>query len=121
MLIKESQINIIDNSNFKVGRCIHIFGGSQTKVAGVGSFILVSVRSNLKKKKLRTKVYLAVIAAVCFNIRRQSGNFIRFEKNTILLFSDKENLLGTKLFGAVNFDLRKHSLLRVPLLGRSVI
>jgi len=121
MVIKESKLLVVDNSNFKSGRCIHIFGGSKNKVASVGDFVLVSVKNNLKKKKLRTKMYLGVVSSVKFNIRRNSGNFIRFDTNTMLLFSDKENLLGTKLFGPVDFVLRKHSLLRVPLLGRHVV
>lgn len=121
MINKESKIKIIDNSNISFGRCIHIFGGFKNKSATVGDFILVSVKNNLKKKKLRVKMYLAVVAAVKVNKRRFSGNFIKFDASSILLFADKENLLGNKLLEPVNGDLRKQKLLRVPLLSRHAV
>jgi len=121
MLIKESYVEIGDNSNLSGGRCVHVFGGSGKKYATVGDFVLVSVKNTLKKKALRTKLYLAVLASVRRNHFRKSGNFIKFDENKILLFADKENLLGSKIIAPVSSELRALKLLRVPLLSRCLV
>ena len=121
MVQVESNLVVIDNSNIFNGRCVHIFGGFKHKYATVGDFILVSVKDKLKKKKLRVKLYLGIVVSVNVNKRRVSGNFIKFDNNRILLFSDKENLLGTKVLEPVSISLRKHKLMRVPLLSRHFI
>jgi ribosomal protein L14 len=121
MINVESRLVIVDNTKIHDGRCVHIFGGFKHKYAKVGNFILVSVKNKLENKKTRIKLYLAVITATRFNLRRSSGNYIKFDKNRIILFVDKENLLGTKILEPVNNEIRRHKLLKVPLLSRNVI
>ena len=127
-LFTNDEINIFKYSGLKNIQIIKILSLVSFLIGIFAITIFYSFSSNLQHHYIQIKnqygedkIYLAVISGVCFNIRRQSGNFIKFDQNSMLLFSDKENLLSTKVFGAVNFDLRKHSLLMVPLLSRSVV
>jgi len=63
MLIKESNLKVVDNSGAKLARCIKIAG--KKKVAGVGDIILVTLRNFFNRKKVKKRaLYLGLIVAV---------------------------------------------------------
>lgn len=125
MVINETLLNVKDNSSIKVVKCIKILGGSKRKVAGLGEIII----SSIKKRKfvnslVNSKVYPSLIVGLKKKTRRKNGTYIKFDVNNALVLSNKDNnLIGTRIFTPVIYELRKNKekFLKVLSLSRKVV
>ena len=94
-----------------------MYGGSNKKFSSLGDFILVSVK---KKKKFthKGKVFLCVITSVNRNIRRLSGHYLNFSKNSVLVLSSKDSMLADKLKSPIALEIRKVEAFRIDIFNR---
>ena len=45
-------------------------------------------------------------------INRQTGNYLNFDLNEVILFNEKNEILNTRVFGLMPLELRKKKFLR---------
>jgi large subunit ribosomal protein L14 len=96
MIQKGSIVFISDNSGARLVKCIHVY---KKKVATIGDYILVSIKTyNPEKKIKKGELHLALM------IRTKKeffyGNtFFSFSDNAAVLMNKKLLPLGSRLFG----------------------
>lgn len=121
MIQQETELEVADNSGAKVVKCIKVIGGTRRRYATVGDVIICSVReadpdSNVKKGDVKR----AVIVRTKRKIKRTEGA-IGFDHNCAVLIDDKNNPVGTRIFGPVANELRKKGFLKIISLAKEVV
>lgn len=94
-------LKVADNSGAELVRCIGFVG--KHMCAGVGDVITISaikVKSSaaLVKKKAVMKALIVRANGVCFH---RIGFGVNFMENAVVLLNDKNELIGTRVFGNV--------------------
>lgn len=108
-----------DNSGVRYVRCICIPGVTKFNQVRLGDFIVVAVNKGQYKKKFSYK-------KICFGLvltrkiinKRQAGYSVRFNKNRVLLFSNKEKAIGNKLYGFITLECKYFIFNRLVVLAR---
>lgn len=108
MIQKESKLFVADNSGAKFVRCVRVF----KKLFGkLGDFVLVTLQVFNKDKKLvKKKKYIGLLISIVKWKCRPNGINIRFTKNRIILFFEKDKFAGTRIYGPLCKEIRNKSL-----------
>jgi large subunit ribosomal protein L14 len=111
MIFKKSKLVVVDNSGAKIAKCINIV--KRFKFASVCNLILVTLDKFIKgKRKVKKKlIYLGVLVATKYWSRRKDGFSIKFYQNKILIFNLQFKFLGTRIYGLINKDFKKKTLI----------
>jgi large subunit ribosomal protein L14 len=108
MIQQESFLVAADNSGAKLVQVIQVKGSTQRRYAGVGDMIKVTVKDAIPRGKVKKgEVHDAVVVRTRFPIRRADGSAIRFDTNAAVLLTNKQEPLGTRIFGPVTRELRE--------------
>jgi large subunit ribosomal protein L14 len=118
MIVIGTFLKVTDNSGARFAQCIKVYGSNNMRFAKAGAIILVTIKRaipkekqinkiNKRKKIIKGSIYRAVIVRTRRQIRRDNGDSISFKDNAVVLLKDKENLLCTRVFGPVSFELRR--------------
>ncbi|MCG8376405.1 MAG: 50S ribosomal protein L14 [Chlorobiales bacterium] len=122
MIQKETNLVVADNSGAKKVRCIHVFGGTGRRYAGLGDQIMVTVKAavpgGVVKKKEVTK---AVVVRCAKEQRRKDGSYIRFDENAVVLLNAQDEPRGTRIFGPVARELRDRKYMKIVSLAPEVL
>jgi len=116
-------LEVADNSGAKRVSCIRLKGGSTAgRYARLGDVVTCAVKeaapqSNVKKGK----VVKAVIVRTVKETRRRDGSYIRFDQNAAVLVDDKNEPVGTRVFGPVARELRERKFMKIVSLAPEVI
>lgn len=104
MVQKESKLFIADNSGARYVRCIKVF----KKLFGkLGDFVLVTLLVFNKDKKLvKKKKYIGLLISISSWKCRPNGIWIKFSKNRIILFFEKDKFAGTRIYGPLCREIR---------------
>lgn len=107
MILKGSYLTVSDNSGAKKVQCIHVLRNSHRRYARIGDTVLVSAKKVKHAKKIvKKKIYRALIISTAKGFRRPKGSTIRFRTNRILLLSDQNKFLGTRVDGPICREIR---------------
>jgi large subunit ribosomal protein L14 len=107
MILKGSYLTVSDNSGAKKVQCIHVLRNSRRRYARIGDTVLVSAKKVKHAKKIvKKKIYRALIISTAKGFRRPKGRTIRFRTNRILLLSDQNKFLGTRVDGPICREIR---------------
>ena len=122
MIQQESRLKVADNSGAKEVLCIRVLGGTRKRYASIGDRIVVTVKTanpagNLKKGT----VSKAVVVRTKKEIRRRDGSYIRFEDNAAVLLNEKNEPIGTRVFGPVGRELREKEFMTLVSLAPEVL
>jgi large subunit ribosomal protein L14 len=122
MIQQESRLKVADNSGAKEVLCIRVLGGTRKRYASIGDKIVVTVKTanpagNLKKGT----VSKAVVVRTKKEIRRKDGSYIRFEDNAAVLLNEKNEPIGTRVFGPVGRELREKEFMKLVSLAPEVL
>ncbi|MCU0318042.1 MAG: 50S ribosomal protein L14 [Amoebophilaceae bacterium] len=122
MIQQESRLKVADNSGAKEVLCIRVLGGTLKRYASIGDRIVVTVKAaspsgNLKKGA----VSKAVVVRTKKEVRRRDGSYIRFEDNAAVLLNDKNEPIGTRVFGPVGRELREKEFMKIVSLAPEVL
>ncbi len=92
MIQQETCLEVADNSGAKRVQCIKVLGGSKRKFASVGDIIVVAIQDAIPRGRVKKgDVHKAVIVRTRFDVRRDDGSIIRFDRNAaVLINKDKE-------------------------------
>lgn len=111
MIQKGSYLNVIDNSGVKQIACIHVFGGYRKRYAKSGDLIMASIKSIKYKQNIKLKkgdvVRAVVVKTKVFSfLKKEIKTPIKFFENGAIILSNKNKLIGTRIFGGVNKQFR---------------
>ena len=122
MIQTESRLEVADNTGAKSVQCIKVLGGSKRKYATIGDTIVVSVKEAIPKGRVKKgQVMKAVIVRVAKGVRRPDGSLIRFDANAAVLLNNKQEPIGTRIFGPVTRELRSEKFMKIVSLAPEVL
>ena len=123
MIQVQTKLKINDNSGIKIGQCIKIY---KRKIGKIGDKILISakkLRLNQKKKiKIRKgDLFKALIVHTKYHKKSTVGNMIKFDKNCIIILSNQNKPLGTRIFGPITSEFRKQKNFKILSLSSNIL
>lgn len=122
MIQMQTTLDVADNSGARRVQCIKVLGGSKRKYASLGDVIVVSVKEASPNGKVKKgEVAKAVVVRTSKEIRRADGTYIRFDTNAAVLLDDKNEPVGTRIFGPVARELRGRQYMKIVALAPEVL
>ena len=119
MISMLTKLKVCDNSGVKYVKCFKVY---KTFTGTVGSLAYVSIKESKNKNKYKKgDVVKGVIVRNKKSISRNTGNFLSFDSNYIVLIDLKYDIIGTRVFGPLPFELRKKGQLKLLSLGSSIV
>lgn len=122
MIQTQSMLDVADNSGARRVMCIKVLGGSHRRYAGIGDIIKVTVKEAIPRGKVkRGQVMTAVVVRTKHGVRRTDGSIIRFDGNAAVLLNNKQEPIGTRIFGPVTRELRTEKFMKIVSLAPEVL
>ena len=122
MIQMRTLLNAADNSGARSLMCIKVLGGSKRRYAGIGDIIKVTVKDAIPRGKVKKgEVYDAVVVRTRSGVRRPDGSLIRFDGNAAVLLNNKQEPIGTRIFGPVTRELRSEKFMKIVSLAPEVL
>ena len=110
------------NSGARRVMCIKVLGGSHRRYAGIGDIIKVTVKEAIPRGKVKKgQVMTAVVVRTRHGVRRADGSIIRFDGNAAVLLNNKQEPIGTRIFGPVTRELRTEKFMKIVSLAPEVL
>ena len=115
MIYTSTILNVCDNSNITCVKCFKII---KQVSGGIGSLVYISIKTYKSKVKLqKLTIAKGIIVRTKKNISRKIGSYVVFSSNDIVLLNEKNEPLGTRIFGPLPLELRKKNCLKLLSLG----
>ena len=122
MIQTQSMLDVADNSGARRVMCIKVLGGSHRRYAGIGDIIKVTVKEAIPRGKVKKgQVLNAVIVRTRHGVRRTDGSLIRFDGNAAVLLNNRNEPIGTRIFGPVTRELRNEQFMKIVSLAPEVL
>ncbi|MGP1939162.1 MAG: 50S ribosomal protein L14 [Arsenophonus sp. ET-DL9-MAG3] len=123
MIQEQTILSVADNSGARRVMCIKVLGGSRRRYANIGNIIKISVKEAIPRGKVKKgDVLKAVVVRTKKGVRRPDGSVIRFDCNACVLLNDtSEQVIGTRIFGAVTRELRIEKFMKIISLASEVL
>ena len=122
MIQTQSMLDVADNSGARRVMCIKVLGGSHRRYAGIGDIIKVTVKEAIPRGKVKKgQVMTAVVVRTRHGVRRADGSIIRFDGNAAVLLNNKQEPIGTRIFGPVTRELRTGKVMKIVSLAPEVL
>ncbi|MEE8418896.1 MAG: 50S ribosomal protein L14 [Dehalococcoidales bacterium] len=122
MIQTNTRLKVADNTGARQIMCIGILGGTGKKYARVGDVIVASVKRAIPGGSVKKgEVVRAVIVRTAQSYRRPDGSSIRFDENAAVILTDKNNPMGTRIFGPVAREMREKNFTKIISLAPEVL
>ncbi|MBF0236195.1 MAG: 50S ribosomal protein L14 [SAR324 cluster bacterium] len=122
MIQVQTSLEVADNSGAKRLMCIKVLGGSKRRYASIGDIVVASVKEAAPDSKVKSgTVVKAVIVRTRKEIRRKDGSYIKFDKNAAVIVDNKQEPVGTRIFGPVARELRAKKFMKILSLAPEVL
>ena len=122
MIQMQTSLAVADNSGAKRVVMIMPIGGSTSKIARLGDKIKVTVKEAIPRGKVKKgQVMTAVVVRTRHGVRRADGSIIRFDGNAAVLLNNKQEPIGTRIFGPVTRELRTEKFMKIVSLAPEVL
>lgn len=114
-----SKILVSDNSGAKLLKCIGILSKNNNMFNACIGDIIICVVKLVSSKKSKVKVSDIVKAILireksCFHYK--DGFYIKFKENSAVLIDNRNNLLGTRIFGLVSRYFKDKNFIKLSFL-----
>lgn len=107
MIFPETKLTVADNSGAKYAKCIQILNRQNYNVGSVGSIILVRVIKKNHSKKIKKKIlYFGLVIMIKQYQIRKDGSFVKFTDNRILLFSNVQKIIGSRVYSPIMLEVK---------------
>src|SRR5690606_24091951 len=101
---------------------IKVLGGTNKKYANVGDIVVCSVKSAIPGGVVKKgEIVKAVIVRTKKGIKREDGNYIKFDDNAAVILRDDNTPVGTRIFGPVTRELRRKNFMKIISLAPEVL
>lgn len=122
MIQMQTMLRVADNTGAKMVMCIKVLGGSGKCIGKVGSRLVVTVKDAIPFGKVkRGDVLKAVVVRTKKIIRRTDGSIIRFDDNAVVLITDQDQLIGTRVFGPIAREIKYSKYTKITSLALEVL
>jgi large subunit ribosomal protein L14 len=126
MIQSQTIFRVSDNSGAKKVKCIKVLGGFRKKTAQVGDLIVVSIQNikQHKKKKIKVRegeVCRALIIRAKSKIFRNNFSRFVFRENSVVVMTNKNKPIATRVLGPVAKEIRHSKFLKVASLSSGFI
>ena len=122
MIQVQTELNVADNTGARIVECIKVLGGSKRRTASVGDKIVVSVKEAIPNGKVKKgSVHKAVVVRTKYSVLRNDGSKVRFDNNAAVIIDEKDEPLGTRIFGPVTKELRAKGQTKIISLAPEVL
>ncbi len=122
MIQTESRLKVADNSGARELLVIKVLGGTNKKYANVGDIVVCSVKSAIPGGVVKKgEIVKAVIVRTKYGIKREDGNYIKFDDNAAVILRDDNTPVGTRIFGPVTRELRRKNFMKIISLAPEVL
>lgn len=122
MIQMQTTLDVADNSGAKKIMCIKVLGGSHRRYAFVGDVIIASVRDSLPGSQVKSgEVVKAVVVRTRKEVRRKDGSYIKFDQNAAVIIDNKQEPVGSRVFGPVARELRSGKFTKILSLAPEVV
>jgi large subunit ribosomal protein L14 len=122
MIQVQTRLDVADNSGAKQIQCIKVLGGAKRRSASVGDIIVVSIKEAIPRGRVKKgEVKKAVVVRTSYDVQREDGSTIRFDKNAAVLIGNNGEPVGTRIFGPVMRELRSKRYMKIISLAPEVL
>ena len=122
MIQVQTELNVADNTGARIVECIKVLGGSKRRTASVGDKIVVSVKDAIPNGKVKKgSVHRAVVVRTKYSVLRNDGSKVKFDNNAAVIIDEKDEPLGTRIFGPVTKELRAKGQTKIISLAPEVL
>ena len=122
MVQQQTCLKVADNTGAKEIMCIRVLGGSGRRYANIGDVIVASVKKAAPGGVVKKgEVVKAVVVRTVKGVRREDGNYIRFEETAAVIIREDKNPRGTRIFGPVARELREKDYMKILSLAPEVL
>ena len=122
MIQVQTELSVADNSGARRVECIKVLGGSKRRYASIGDSIVVSVKDAIPDGKVKKgSVHRAVVVRTKYSIFRNDGSSVKFDNNAAVLTDEKNEPIGTRIFGPVTRELRLKGQAKIISLAPEVL
>jgi len=119
MILMLTKLEVSDNSGVKYVSCLKIYRKFFGEIGSFISVIIKEKKSNCKYKK--GNILNGIIVRTRNKLNRETGNFLFFDSNDVILVDSKNDLIGTRIFGPLPIELRRKNCLKLLSLSSSII
>jgi len=122
MIQVQTELTVADNTGAKRVECIKVLGGSKRRYASIGDNIVVAVKDAISSGKVKKgSVQKAVVVRTKYPIKRIDGSTLKFDSNAAVLIDEKNEPIGTRIFGPVTRELRAKGQTKIISLAPEVL
>ena len=122
MIQMQTYLKVADNTGAKELMCIRVLGGTRRRYANIGDVVVASVKKATPGGVVKKgDVVKAVIVRSAKGLRREDGNYIRFDENAAVIIKEDKNPKGTRIFGPVARELRDKDYMKILSLAPEVL
>ena len=122
MIQMQTYLKVADNSGAKELMCIRVLGGTRRKYANIGDVIVCAVKEATPGGVVKKgEVVKAVIVRTTKGVRRDDGQYIRFDENAAVIIREDKTPRGTRIFGPVARELREKDYMKILSLAPEVL
>ncbi len=122
MIQQESRLKVADNTGAKEILCIRVLGGTGRRYANIGDVIVATVKKATPNGTVKKgEVVKAVVVRTKKGVRRDDGQYIRFDENAAVIIKDDKTPRGTRIFGPVARELRDKDFMKILSLAPEVL
>jgi large subunit ribosomal protein L14 len=122
MIQNETRCKVADNSGAKEVLVIRCLGGSRRRYANIGDVVVCTVKEASTGGQVKKgEVVKAVVVRTVRGVRRDSGTYIKFDDNAVVIIKDDNTPRGTRIFGPVARELRDKDYMKIVSLAPEVL
>lgn len=122
MIQNETRCKVADNSGAKEVLVIRCLGGSRRRYANIGDVVVCTVKEASSGGQVKKgEVVKAVVVRTVRGVRRDSGTYIKFDDNAVVIIKDDNTPRGTRIFGPVARELRDKDYMKIVSLAPEVL
>jgi large subunit ribosomal protein L14 len=122
MIQNETRCKVADNSGAKEVLVIRCLGGSRRRYANIGDVVVCTVKEASTGGQVKKgDVVKAVVVRTVRGVRRDSGTYIKFDDNAVVIIKDDNTPRGTRIFGPVARELRDKDYMKIVSLAPEVL
>ncbi|MES0278195.1 MAG: 50S ribosomal protein L14 [Dehalococcoidales bacterium] len=122
MIQPSTRLKVADNTGARQIMCIGVPGGTGKKQARIGDIIVATVKRATPEAVVKQgTVIRAVVVRTAKPYRRPDGSHIKFDENAAVILDEKNNPMGTRIFGPVARELRDKNYTKIISLAPEVL
>ncbi len=122
MIQLRTVLKVTDNSGAKEIRCFHIKNHADVANGKIGDIVTGSVQKRIPNSNIeKGQIVKGVIVRTREAHRREDGSYIRFDDNAVVLINERNEPIGTRIFGPVPRELRQKNMVRILSLAPEVL